>query len=135
YVVPLESVVECIEFPIEEQREATRQQFINLRSEVLPFIQLSEHFNVANHVKGRRQNIIVVNHGGKKVGLVVDALHGEHQTVIKPLGRLFAHLQGLAGSTIMGNGQVALILDVAALIEQVATVEEDRFSNKRKQFH
>jgi len=135
YVIPLEAVVECIEFPVEEQLEASKQQFINLRGEVLPFIQLHEYFQVPDHTKGRRQNIVIVNHSGKKVGLVVDELHGEHQTVIKPLGKLFAHLQGLAGSTIMGNGQVALVLDVAALIQQVSIGEEDKFSGKRKQFH
>lgn len=135
YVIPLEAVVECIEFPVEEQLEASKHQFINLRGEVLPFIQLHEYFQVPDHAKGRRQNIVVVNHSGKKAGLVVDELHGEHQTVIKPLGKLFAHLQGLAGSTIMGNGQVALVLDVAALIQQVSLVEEDKFSSKRKQFH
>lgn len=135
YVIPLEAVVECIEFPVEEQLEASKHQFINLRGEVLPFIQLHEYFQVPDHARGRRQNIVVVNHSGKKVGLVVDELHGEHQTVIKPLGKLFSHLQGLAGSTIMGNGQVALVLDVAALIQQVSVVEEDKFSSKRKQFH
>lgn len=135
YVIPLEAVVECIEFPVEEQLEASKHQFINLRGEVLPFIPLHEYFQVPGYAQGRRQNIVVVNHSGKKVGLVVDELHGEHQTVIKPLGKLFAHLQGLAGSTIMGNGQVALVLDVAALIQQVSIVEEDKFSSKRKQFH
>lgn len=135
YVIPLEAVVECIEFSVADQQEAAGRQFINLRGEVLSFIRLQEYFQVADAIKGRRQNIVVVSHAGKKVGLVVDELQGEHQTVIKPLGRLFSHLQGLAGSTIMGNGQVALVLDVSTLIQQVTQVEEEKFTSKRKLYH
>lgn len=134
YVIPLESVVECIEFTAEDQQEAANRQFINLRGEVLPFIRLQEYFQAIPAGHHRRSNIVVVSHAGKKVGLVVDTLLGEHQTVIKPLGKLFSHLQGLAGSTIMGNGQVALVLDVATLIQQVMQSEE-RLSGRTEKFH
>ena len=63
-----------------------------------------------------RRNVVVVSAGGQRVGLVVERLLGEYQTVIKPLGSLFAHLRGIGGSTILGNGRVALILDVPALL-------------------
>ena len=63
---------------------------------------------------------------GHRAGIVVDQLMGEFQTVIKPLGRLFTHLRGIGGSTILGSGEVALILDVAALVNIVTRSEEDR---------
>jgi two-component system chemotaxis sensor kinase CheA len=70
-----------------------------------------------------RQNVVVVQYAGRKAGLVVDALLGEFQTVIKPLGALFRNIRGIGGSTILGTGEVALILDVPALIELVANRE------------
>jgi len=123
YVVPLEMVVECTELSAEQQKLSADQDYINLRQEVLPLIRLREQFNVSGEVR-RRQNIIVVRHASQKAGLIVDELLGEHQTVIKPLSGIFAHLRGLSGSTILGNGQVALILDVPALIHQVAQNED-----------
>jgi two-component system chemotaxis sensor kinase CheA len=61
---------------------------------------------------------VVVKHAGQRVGLVVDSLQGEFQTVIKPLGRMFSQLRCISGSTILGNGEVALILDVPAIVAQ-----------------
>jgi two-component system chemotaxis sensor kinase CheA len=61
--------------------------------------------------------LILVRDGMNRVGLIVDRLLGEHQTVIKPLGQVFQQIRGLAGSTILGSGEVALILDVPALLD------------------
>ncbi|MBS1190052.1 MAG: CheA signal transduction histidine kinase [Rhodocyclaceae bacterium] len=69
----------------------------------------------------RRENVVVVQYAGHRAGLVVENLMGEFQTVIRPLGVVFNGLQGIAGFTILGNGQVALILDVAGLVHRVAT--------------
>jgi two-component system, chemotaxis family, sensor kinase CheA len=71
-----------------------------------------------------RQNVVIVQYAGHKAGLVVDQLLGEFQTVIKPLGVIFRHLRGIGGSTILGSGEVALILDVPALIELATSREE-----------
>ena len=60
-----------------------------------------------------------------RAGLVVDSLQGEFQTVIKPLGRIFSRLNGIGGSTILGSGEVALILDVPRLVQQVASCAEN----------
>jgi two-component system chemotaxis sensor kinase CheA len=117
YVVPLELVVECIELTDVERASGQGRNFINLRGEVLPFIRLREHFREDGKA-GKRENIVVVQYGNKKAGLVVDALMGEFQTVIKPLGSLFSNLKGISGSTILGSGEVALILDAPALIHQ-----------------
>jgi len=107
----------------ESHRTASADRhYINLRGEVLPFIRLRELFEV-NGRPPRRENVVVVQYGGLKAGLVVDQLMGEFQTVIKPLGKIFSHIRGVGGSTILGNGQVALILDVPGLVQQVSSKE------------
>jgi len=113
YVVPLDLVEECIEL----NSEAADRNYLNLRGEVLP---LRQQFGHSGQVR-RRQSVVVVRYAGKRAGLVVDELMGEFQTVIKPLGPVFAHLKGIAGSTILGSGEVALILDVPALIARTTT--------------
>jgi two-component system chemotaxis sensor kinase CheA len=110
FVVPLDMIDECIEFAAEPGHDYT-----NLRGQVLPFIRLRTLFGVTAP-PARRESIVVVKHAGQSVGLVVDALLGEFQTVIKPLGRVFSKLRGISGSTILGSGEVALILDVPAIV-------------------
>lgn len=110
FVIPLDAVVECIEL----EQERLERHYLNLRGEVLPFVSLRELFEIDGE-RPPRENIVVVRSGAFKIGIVVDVLQGEFQTVIKPLGSLFRHLRGIAGSTILGSGAVALILDVAAL--------------------
>jgi two-component system chemotaxis sensor kinase CheA len=109
FVVPLEMVEECVAYSAEPGHDYT-----NLRGEVLPFIRLRELFEIEGPA-APRQNIVVVRSGGQKLGLVVDRLLGEFQTVIKPLSKMFAHVKGISGSSILGSGEVALILDVPAL--------------------
>ncbi len=111
YVIPLDRVVECVELRSNDQLD-----YMELRGEVLPFIRLRKLFR-KNGAELSRQNIVVVEHLGFKAGLVVDRLLGELQTVIKPLGKLFQHIQGVGGSTILGSGEVALIIDVPALLK------------------
>ena len=121
FVVPLDMVVECMELDRTTQASASGN-YINLRGEVLPFIRLREHFEVEG-LPARRENIVVVNHAGRKAGLVVDRLMGEFQTVIKPLGKVFANVRGIGGFTILGSGEVAVILDVAGLVRQANSGE------------
>ena len=109
FVIPLDMIEECVEFSTEVGHDYT-----NLRGQVLPFIRLRDLFDVAGSPP-RRESIVVVNYAGQKVGLVVDALLGEFQTVIKPLGKMFNQVKGISGSSILGNGEVALIIDVSAL--------------------
>jgi len=117
YVVPLDMVVECADYkdPEEGLREVG---LVNLRGEPLPLVRLRELFGMGA-TSERRENVVVVEYGNRRAGLVVDRLNGEFQTVIKPLSRLFAGIQGIGGSTILGNGEVALILDVPALVQKL----------------
>jgi two-component system chemotaxis sensor kinase CheA len=112
FVIPLDMVDECVKFSAE-----TKHDYTDLRGEVLPFIRLRELFEMPC-AQGERQNIVVVKHGGQKFGLVVDALMGEAQTVIKPLSKMFTQVKGISGSSILGSGDVALILDVPVLMQQ-----------------
>ncbi|QVK33080.1 chemotaxis protein CheA [Pseudomonas syringae] len=122
YVIPLDMVQECIELD-EHNRQLTRDSgYLDLRGEVLPLVYLRDHFNHEGPA-ARRQNVVVVRYAEHKAGLVVDELLGEFQTVIKPLGKLFGALRGISGSTILGSGAVALILDIPALLNQIVHME------------
>jgi two-component system chemotaxis sensor kinase CheA len=112
FVVPLDMVDECVTYGGEADRDYT-----DLRGHVLPFIRLRELFDIPGRPT-KRQNIVVVEHAGRKVGLLVDQLVGEAQTVIKPLSRMFEHVKGISGSSILGTGEVALILDVPGLMQR-----------------
>lgn len=122
YVIPLEMVQECIELSDEERQRTRERSYLNLRGEVLPLVFLRDHFMVEGP-PSRRANVVVVHVEDRKAGLVVDELQGEFQTVIKPLGKLFSSLRGISGSTILGNGTVALILDIPALAREINKLE------------
>jgi two-component system chemotaxis sensor kinase CheA len=125
YVVPLEAVVECVE--LEQTRLPGESHHLNLRGEVLPYVRLRELFDVAG-ADVRREKVVVVRYGGHKAGLAVDRLLGECQTVIKPLGQVFGQAPGLGGFTILGSGEVAMVLDVPRLV-RLAGGEETRRNN------
>ncbi|HZS08153.1 MAG TPA: chemotaxis protein CheA [Blastocatellia bacterium] len=120
FVIPLDSVLECLELPGEERRHPDTCGVINLRGEALPYVRLRRLFDLPGRA-GARENIVVVQHGTDRVGLVVEELHGENQTVIKPLSKLFRNLPGISGSAILGDGRVALVLDVPTLLRKVTT--------------
>jgi two-component system chemotaxis sensor kinase CheA len=124
FVVPLDMVLECADLTGEAQEDSHDHNYINLRGEVLPFVRLRNQFDVEGSIS-RRENIVVVQYGGQKAGLVVDELLGEFQTVIKPLGKVFSRTQGIGGFTILGSGEVALILDVPSLIQHAAQKETE----------
>ncbi|WP_233832001.1 chemotaxis protein CheA [Paraburkholderia sp. ZP32-5] len=113
FVIPLEMVDECIEFNDKAGRDYT-----NLRGNVLPLIRLREFFAL-DSTPTRRQSVVVIKHGELRAGLVVDGLVGELQTVIKPLSPVFSRVRCISGSTILGSGDVALIIDVPALFSSI----------------
>ncbi len=122
YVIPVEQVVECVELPAEENDAARTEGVLQLRNQPLPFIYLRDHFELPGARTGR-QNIVVVQHGASRAGLAVDVLYGTTQTVIKPLPTVFKTIPGVSGSAILGNGRVALILDVPALLRDFRAQE------------
>jgi two-component system, chemotaxis family, sensor kinase CheA len=116
YVVPLNAVKECLELPAEKHC-SEGGGVLNLRGEALPYIRLRDLFGVGGRPP-KRERILVVEHQGGRAGLAADELLGEQQAVIKPLGRLFQGISGVSGSTILGTGRVALILDVPAICRE-----------------
>ncbi|CCE24607.1 chemotaxis protein CheA [Methylotuvimicrobium alcaliphilum] len=128
YIIPLSMVEECVEMSPEECEVDEIQHYVNLRGEVMPYLRLGDYFNNRKqHSNIHRESMVVVRFGQTKVGFVVDKLHGEHQTVIKPLGKVFEQLKGISGATVLGSGDVALILDVQGLV-QFATRDKSRAS-------
>ncbi len=132
YVIPLDMVDECVEFNEAANETYENSHHINLRGKVLPYVRLAELFNVPRTAsKGgkKRENIVVTRFAGQKAGLVVDDLLGEYQTVIKPLGKVFENLKGLSGATILGSGEVAMIVDVPALVSTVSSHNTQRLES------
>lgn len=122
YVMPLGMVRECMELA-PGQRQALRDRgHVDLRGEVLPLVFLRDHFALEG-APPRRENIVVIRAHGVKAGLVVDRLLGEYQTVIKPLGPLFSGVKGVSGSSVLGSGRVALILDAPGLLKDLTERE------------
>lgn len=120
YIVPLDMVDECIELNESLRGKDQQANYINLRGEILPFMHLSDMFGSTQEKDSKhRDNIVVVQFAGKKAGFVVDELLGEHQTVIKPLGKVFQNLKGISGATILGSGEVAMIIDIPEMIKRV----------------
>lgn len=118
YVIPLSSVLECLELNSLSSDASGVRGVANIRGEAVPYVRLRGLFGLGG-VAAARENIVLVCGLGRKLGLVVDTLLGGAQTVVKPLGRMFREVRAVSGSAILGNGRVALILDVAALLEVV----------------
>ena len=121
FVLPLDGVEECIEVPELAGQSLAAANYFERRNSVMPLLCLRRHFKLDGPTS-RRNSVVVVRHGAQRVGLLVDRLHGEHQTVIKPLGRLFSRLRSISGSAILGSGSVALILDIAALLADASAL-------------
>lgn len=115
YVLPLDAVTECIA----HRSDDTTSGIANVRSEALPFVRLRRLFAIDGGVVPN-ETLVVVESDRRRAGIVVDSVVGERQLVIKPLGSMFQRIPGLAGSAVLGNGRVAIVLDVAALLDKCA---------------
>jgi two-component system, chemotaxis family, sensor kinase CheA len=124
YVIPLSSVEECVELSREQDLRSSGRSFLTLRNSLVPFLRLRELFATGTD-PDLYQKVVVVSTGADRVGLVVDQILGNHQTVIKPLSRFHAKVETFSGATILGDGGVALIMDVAHLVA-VGQQLEDR---------
>lgn len=136
FVIPLTMVEECVELMNRSEdaekanlgdlgtdqqlavRPKAEQRIVNLRGEIVPYIRLREWFQSPGDRPAIEQ-IVVAGVDGTRVGIVVDTVIGEHQTVIKSLGRLYRNVEGISGATIKGDGTMALILDVPKLVQCV----------------
>jgi two-component system chemotaxis sensor kinase CheA len=112
YVVPLDAVRECIELP---GVAAETSRIVGLHGHALPFFRLRDVLGLRGS-PATRESLLVLEHDKARVGVVVDELLGAGPVVVKPKGKLLAGSMGLAGSTILGNGRVAFLLDVPGLL-------------------
>jgi two-component system, chemotaxis family, sensor kinase CheA len=120
FIFPLDAVVEVIENrPNVNAPDARGRSVVELRGQVLPVISLRQLYGLDADAP-ERGSVVVLKSGTQRFGVIVDQLLGQHQTVIKPLGRLFRSLRGMSGSSILGNGEVALIFDAASLCQVAA---------------
>jgi len=124
FALPLASVLEILDLDLRLTKVVDGQMVIMVRNSALPLFYLSEWLvNDPNYVVNKESNahVVVVNSGGRQIGFVVDQLVGQEEVVIKALGAKLHGLDGLAGATITGNGQIALILDVPGLMHRYAS--------------
>lgn len=124
FVFPLASVEECVEIPKSQMDKVRKRNMMNIRGSVVPYQSLREIFSI-NGQPPAMERIVVAESGGQRVGFGVDGIVGQHQTVIKSLGKFYRHINGISGATILGDGTVALILDVVQLIN--AAEKQSRF--------
>ncbi|MFN7972920.1 MAG: chemotaxis protein CheA [Acidobacteriota bacterium] len=116
YIVPIESVMECFSLDDRLARGQSRG-VIDVRGEAIPCIRLRRYFGIEG-VPGVRESVVVVRGEGGMAGLVVEALYGQRQTVIKPLAGYLRDVRPVSGCAILGSGRVALIVDVPALLRE-----------------
>jgi two-component system, chemotaxis family, sensor kinase CheA len=132
FVIPLNMMEECVTLTDEQIQESELHNYINLRDQVLPLVRMDDYLGIhADNKNTSRINMVVVKFADKKLGLLVDELHGEAQAVIKPLGRVFHGVRGFAGFTILGSGQLALIMDIPDLVKSASQRERNE---KTKEF-
>ncbi len=144
FVFPLDAVVEVIErgpaamgspHGRDDGPDLRGRGVVELRGQVLPVLDLRRLYGL-DSPEPERSSVVVIRAGSSRYGVIVDQLLGQHQTVIKPLGRMLSSLRGMSGSSILGNGEVALIFDVISLSQlasqQPATPAESSNSPKRQ---
>jgi two-component system, chemotaxis family, sensor kinase CheA len=115
FIVPQQYVIECTELTAANTKSGS-SGILNLRGSALPFVRLRDVFGQPAKTSAR-ENVIVVKVGEFHAGIAVDRLLGGMQAVIKPLGKVFRGVSGIAGSTILGDGRVGLIIDVPGLLQ------------------
>ncbi|RYD17155.1 MAG: chemotaxis protein CheA, partial [Verrucomicrobiaceae bacterium] len=113
YVIPLSAVVECVEVPDHSGVEPT---ILDVRGTIVPLLHLRREFHV-DGASAVHPKIVIVSSGDSVVGLVVDQILGNAQTVVKQLSRLHAGIRSFSGATILGDGNVSLIVDPSRLVE------------------
>ncbi len=130
FVMPLSAVEECVELSREEAEKSHGHNLASIRGEIVPYVRLRERFRIEGAAPPIEQ-IVTTGIDGYRVGLVVDEVVGEHQTVIKSLGRIYRSVQEVSGATILGDGKVALILDLPKLVRNAEMDEKARHRERR----
>lgn len=119
YAIPLSSVIEVVSITDEAIYTINNQEVIRIREDVNPLIRLDKTLKCAATTESLHgKYVVLVGYGYQKIGLVVDELLGQQEIVIKSLGEYLGHIKGIAGSTILGDGRVIMIIEVSELINK-----------------
>lgn len=136
YIIPSAVVQETVELPAADRRRHNGRRATVVRDELVPYIALRDLFDAPGVEPAKEpqllEKVVIVHQEGERVGVVVDRVLGEHQTVIQPLGRFYRSVEVFSGATIMGDGGVALILDVSGIIRMNAARERQREDDARR---
>jgi len=124
FVLPISIVKECVELSQEDILRNRGCDIANIRGDIVPYIRLRNEFEI-DASPPELEQIVVTGANGNRIGFVVDRVIGEHQTVIKNLGKVFSNVKEISGATILGNGKIALIIDTQKLVENREVLEAD----------
>jgi two-component system chemotaxis sensor kinase CheA len=122
YIMPLAAIEECVELTRADVDKAHGKHLADIRGEIVPYIRLREKFVLSGNAPEIEQ-IVTARIDGNRIGFVVDEVIGGHQTVIKSLGRIYRNAEDVSGATILGDGRVALILDLPKLVQSTERLE------------
>lgn len=118
FILPLSIVNECIEFNRSENRSGSGRRIIMVRNELVPYVPLRSFFDIKGE-EPEIQQIVIISVDGRRVGFVVDSVVGDHQTVIKSLGKAFKDIDCISGASVLGDGSVALIIDIMKIYNDI----------------
>jgi two-component system chemotaxis sensor kinase CheA len=122
FIIPMSVVTENVELSRAERSRNNRRNVVAVRGELIPYIRLRELFGDVS-AEPDIEKIVIGSHESQHVGVVVDRVLGNHQAVIQSLGKFYRDIEFVSGATIMGDGRVALILDLAGLVRHIGTRE------------
>jgi two-component system chemotaxis sensor kinase CheA len=134
FIVPLAAVTENVELLASQRSRNNGRNVIAVRGELIPYVDLRAAFRIEGSAPPV-EKVVIVQHEGDRVGLVVDRVLGTHQTVIQSVGKFFRNIEVVSGATIMGDGRVALIMDIAAVVrfsDRIGRAAERRTGAEQK---
>ena len=123
-MLPLSQVVECVELTREDIARFHERRVLPVRDQLVPYVRLRDFFEIPGERPDLEQ-LVIVQINDERFGVVLDDVIGEHQTVLKSLGWVYRNAIGVSGSTILGNGEVALILDMPNVLKHARLEEQN----------
>lgn len=117
YIVPLASVTEAVELPLGDRTRHNGRRAVDVRGALIPYVSLRDTFGTPG-APPDSERVVLLEDGGQRVGLVVDRVLGQRQTVIQSLGHMYRKIDVVSGATILGDGEVALILDIDGVVKR-----------------
>ncbi|MDQ8203873.1 chemotaxis protein CheA [Pelagicoccus sp. SDUM812003] len=128
FILPMSAVTENVEITREERCAKNGRNLVNVRGELVPYIRLRDLFEEPSQGPDA-EKVVITRFDGNRLGFVVDRVLGSHQTVIQSLGKVYETIEVVSGATIMGDGRVALILDLPSLVQHDRSVSQIYIQN------